>query len=153
LVEGLEEMNGSANDLHEMMPGMDNPGVNGNGPNFFVGRMRAFGCAFRGFGVLVATQHAAWVHAAAMLTACVLGWWVGLKREEWLWVVAAIALMWLAEALNTALEFLCDAVHPGQHPLIRNAKDIGATAVLITAVAAIIIGVLIFGPHLFGVGR
>lgn len=140
---------GTISDLHFAARPVDNPRVNANGHNFFLGRMRAFGCAFRGFGVLVATQHAAWVHVAATVTAAVLGWWVGLKREEWLWVVAAIALMWLAEALNTALEFLCDVVHPGQHPLIRNAKDLGATAVLITAVAAIIIGAIIFWPHLF----
>jgi diacylglycerol kinase (ATP) len=56
--------------------------------------------------------------------------------------------VWVAEALNTAIEFLSDVVSPDYHPLIKNAKDIAAAAVLITVIGAIAIGSLTLGPYL-----
>ena len=60
----------------------------------------------------------------------------------------AIAIVWTAEALNTAFEFLADAATPSFHPIIRDAKDVAAGAVLVTAIAAVVIGAIIFWPHL-----
>jgi len=56
--------------------------------------------------------------------------------------------VWSAEAVNTALEFLVDALSPGDHPLAGQAKDLAAGAVLIAAVGAAVIGVLVLGPYL-----
>ena len=66
---------------------------------------------------------------------------------DWCWIILAISIVWTAEALNTAFEFLADAASPEFHPLVRDAKDVAAGAVLITALAATIIGVLIFWPY------
>ena len=71
-----------------------------------------------------------------------------LSRGEWCWIVLAIAIVWTAEALNTAFEFLADAATPNFHPVVRDAKDVAAGAVLVTAIAAAIIGLIIFWPHL-----
>ena len=73
---------------------------------------------------------------------------VRLSAGEWCWVVLAIAIVWTAEALNTALEFLADVASPSFHPVVRDAKDVAAGAVLITAIAAAIIGGIVFWPHL-----
>lgn len=59
----------------------------------------------------------------------------------------AISIVWTAEALNTAFEFLADAASPDFHPLVRDAKDVAAGAVLITAIAAASIGVIILLPY------
>ncbi len=77
----------------------------------------------------------------------VAGFFFGVTAADWCWIVLAISIVWTAEALNTAFEFLADAASPEFHPLIRDAKDVAAGAVLITAIAAAVIGGLIFWPH------
>jgi diacylglycerol kinase (ATP) len=67
---------------------------------------------------------------------------------EWCWMTLAIIGVWLAEALNTAIEFLTDLVSPEFHPLAGKAKDVAAGAVLIAAIGAGVIGMFVFGPHL-----
>jgi diacylglycerol kinase (ATP) len=67
---------------------------------------------------------------------------------EWCWMTLAIIGVWLAEALNTAIEFLTDLVSPEFHPLAGKAKDVAAGAVLIAAIGAVVIGMFVFGPHL-----
>jgi len=71
-----------------------------------------------------------------------------LSRGEWCWIVLAIAIVWTAEALNTAFEFLADAASPNFHPVVKEAKDVAAGAVLVTAVAAVVIGAIVFLPHM-----
>ncbi len=60
----------------------------------------------------------------------------------------AIALVWVTEALNTAIEFLADAAVPDPHSLIKHAKDVAAGAVLLASVAATVIGALVFLPRI-----
>ena len=111
-------------------------------------RIRSFQYAGAGIWIMLQTQHNAWIHAVATAGVCGAGWCVGLSAAEWCWIVLAIMAVWTAEAFNTALEFLADAVLPEFHPLIKKAKDVAAGAVLITALGAAIIGVLVFYPHI-----
>jgi diacylglycerol kinase (ATP) len=113
-----------------------------------VRRIRSFAYAFRGIGLLVRSQHNAWVHAAATAGVLALGWRCALSRLEWLAVVLAIGLVWAAEALNTAIEYLADEVSRERREGIRNAKDVAAGGVLLAAIAAAIVGALVFVPHL-----
>lgn len=76
-----------------------------------------------------------------------LGLALRLERMEWLALVFAMVLVWAAEALNTALELLCDVASPGFHPLVRRAKDVAASAVLICALGAVVVAALVFVPH------
>jgi len=67
--------------------------------------------------------------------------------SSWALIFLAIALVWIAEFLNTALEAVVDlASNHQQHDLARVGKDVGAAAVLIAAVTSIIIGLLVLGP-------
>jgi diacylglycerol kinase (ATP) len=112
-------------------------------------RLRSLRCAAAGLHTLVRTQHNAWIHAAATVLVAAAAMYFGLNAYEWLWIVLAIALVWMAEAFNTALELLADAITRERHPLIGRAKDVAAGAVLIAAVAAVVIGAIVFGPHLW----
>lgn len=111
-------------------------------------RLRSFRYALRGIGVMLRTQHNAWIHFLATVAAVVAGVALEIGRSEWLAVVLAIMAVWTAEALNTAFEALCDVASPEFHPLVERAKDIAAGAVLISAVGAVAIAAIVFGPRL-----
>jgi diacylglycerol kinase len=116
-------------------------------PFQFTGRVRSFRYAISGILRMLRCQHNAWLHLGVTAGVVGLGFFFGLTTGEWCWIILAIAIVWTAEALNTAFEFLADAASPTFHPLVRDAKDVAAGAVLITAVGAAIIGVIIFWPH------
>jgi len=111
-------------------------------------RLASFRHAIRGLGFLLRDQHNARIHLAASLGVVALGLVLGVSRADWGLLVLAMALVWLAEGLNSALEHLADALHPDQHPLVGKAKDVAAGAVLVVALAAAIVGLLVFLPYL-----
>ena len=107
--------------------------------------------AVRGVAVVLRTQHNAWLHAIATGVVLAAGFSVGLSRLEWCAIVLAMMAVWTAEALNTAIEIVVDLASPDVHPLAGRAKDVAAGAVLISACGAVVVGILVFAPHLFGV--
>lgn len=114
----------------------------------FIARVRSVQHALAGIWVLLKTQKNARIHACATVVVMGMGYMLCISVTYWLWLVAAITLVWVTEALNTAIEFLGDAVSPEFHPLVKKAKDVAAGAVLIAATGAAIIGLLILGPPL-----
>jgi len=116
--------------------------------SYLGGRMRSFGHAFRGLKTLLQTQHNARIHAVATLVVVVSGVAFRISTVEWALVVLAIAAVWAAEALNTAIEFLVDLVSPEQHPLAGRAKDVAAGGVLAAAIGAALVGALVFWPYI-----
>lgn len=72
-----------------------------------------------------------------------------ISRYEWLAVLLISALVFTAEGLNTALEILGDEIAEGKWKnLVGRAKDVSAGAVLIAALFAVIVGLVIFVPHI-----
>jgi diacylglycerol kinase (ATP) len=122
-------------------------------PFTFTGRIRSFRVALSGIATMLKSQHNAWIHALATVVVCVAGLSLGLSTSEWCWIVLAIVAVWAAEALNTAFEFLADVTTPEFHPLVKQAKDVAAGAVLLSSVGSVVIGVLVLGPHLVAVFR
>ena len=116
-------------------------------PFEFTGRIRSFKYAIVGLARMIRCQRNAWIHTVATVAVIALGVLFQLSRFEWCWIVLAIAIVWTAEALNTAFEFLADAASPNLHPVVKDAKDVAAGAVLITAIAAVVIGAIVFWPH------
>lgn len=117
-------------------------------PFEFTGRIRSFRYAGQGVWLTLKSQHNAWIHAAATLIVVIAGGYFHITRIEWCMVVLACASVWTAEALNTAFEYLADATTKEFHPVIGQAKDVAAGAVLITAVAAAITGGIVFLPYI-----
>lgn len=111
-------------------------------------RVQSFRDAGRGIATTVKTQHNAWVHIVAAILVVGLGLVVGLSLQDWKWLTLTIALVWFAETINTAFEYLCDVVSPEHNEAVKHAKDIAAGAVLICAIAAVIMAALIFLPYL-----
>lgn len=96
---------------------------------------------------MIRCQHNAWIHVAATVIVLVAAFLFRVSAADWCWIILALSIVWTAEALNTAFEFLADAASPAFHPLVRDAKDVAAGAVLVTAIAAAVIGAIIFWPH------
>lgn len=117
--------------------------------SFFVSRARSFRYAFSGWWFVIRTQKNAWIHALASIGVIGLGLWLQIKLMEWAVLILTIALVWTAEFLNTALEAVVDLASPQRNPLAKVGKDVGAAAVLIAALSAILIGLLILGPPLW----
>jgi diacylglycerol kinase len=113
-------------------------------PFEFVGRIKSIGHAIDGILYVLRSQHNAWIHAAGTALVVTAGFFFRLTASEWCWIVTA-------EALNTALELLADAATKEFHPLVGQAKDVAAGAVLVTAIGASIIGIIIFWPHVYAV--
>lgn len=111
--------------------------------------LQPFGWAFHGWMILMGTQRHARVHFAATVAVVALGLWLQISRDDWCWLIAAMALVWSAEAFNSAVEQLADRVCREPDPLIGAAKDLAAGAVLFTAVGAAVIGILRLGPPLW----
>ena len=97
---------------------------------------------------MLVSEHNARIHAGVTLLVVALGLVLQVSRVEWLALVLAIASVWAAEAVNTAIEALCDATSREFHPLVERAKDIAAGAVLICAIGAATTGLLVLGPPL-----
>lgn len=110
-------------------------------------RLRSFGYAFEGVAFMLRTQHNAWLHLIATLLAVGLGVVFRVRPDDWRWLITAILMVWSAEAFNTAVEYVCDAVSPGYSEVVKHAKDIAAGAVLISAACALAIGLITFWPY------
>ena len=115
--------------------------------SYLSARLRSFGHAFRGLKVLLQTQQNARIHAAATVLVLVAGALLRISTVEWALIALAVAGVWATEALNTSIEFLVDLASPDLHPLAAKAKDVAAGAVLIAAIGSLVVGVLVFGPH------
>ncbi|MBI3359979.1 MAG: diacylglycerol kinase family protein [Chloroflexi bacterium] len=112
-------------------------------------RFTSFRHAFAGWWHVLGTQSNAKIHEAISTAVFIVGLWVGLDRRDWAIIILAMAIVWMGEFINTALEAVVDLASPDIHPLAKVGKDVGAAAVLIAALAAALIGLLILGPPLW----
>lgn len=111
-------------------------------------RLASFRYAFNGIRLLIQKEHNAWIHCFATICVVIAGLFFGLSKMEWAAVVIVIGAVLSAEAVNSAIESLSDLVSPEYNEAIKKTKDLAAGAVLITAIAAAIVGIIIFFPKL-----
>jgi diacylglycerol kinase len=116
---------------------------------FITARAAAFGHAFRGWVFVLKTQHNAWIHSMVAAVVIALGLWLNVSPRDWAVLVLTIAMVFTAEFINTAIEAVVDLASPVHHPLAKTGKDVGAAAVLVAALAALLVGLLILGPPLW----
>lgn len=113
--------------------------------------MRRFAWAFSGLFQVVKEESNMRFHLVAAGLALGLGWVLGLNTAEWGLLILVIFFVWVAEVFNTAVERVVDLITPQYHPLAEQAKNMAAGAVLLSAIAAVILGLIVFAPHIFEV--
>jgi diacylglycerol kinase len=117
--------------------------------SFWDSRIASFQYAIHGWFHVLRTQRNAWIHSAIATAVFIVGLWIGLPPRDWAVIILTTAMVFSAEFINTAIEAVVDLASPDKHPLAKIGKDVGAAAVLVAALAAILIGVLILGPPLW----
>lgn len=111
-------------------------------------RFRSFRFAFAGLIAFFSAEHNARIHTAATVAVIISGILFDISSAEWLTVIIVTAMVWAAELFNTAIEKIMDYISPGHHPQVKIIKDLSAAAVLVTAIAALIAGLIIFIPKI-----
>ena len=111
-------------------------------------RIRSFGYAFRGLRDLFIYEHNAWIHLTAAVCAVALGFIYKISSIEWIALCGVIGFVFAMEIINSAIEKLADVVSPQKNEKIRLVKDLSAAAVLVSAIIAVIVGLLIFLPKI-----
>ncbi|MBL7752573.1 MAG: diacylglycerol kinase family protein [Chitinophagaceae bacterium] len=111
-------------------------------------RAQSIRYAWQGIVQFFSREHNTWVHLMATIGCGVLAWLTHVNRVEAVLLLGMITLVWMAELFNTAIEKVMDLVSPERKPEVRFIKDVSAAAVLVTAVAALITGLLIFLPKI-----
>ncbi len=114
---------------------------------------RKFGNAMKGMVVMVKEEKSLWVHLFATLVVVIMGFTFDISPSEWVAVIFAIVLVIGFEIINTAIEYLVDIVSFEYNVKAKKIKDVAAMATLVVTIGAVIIGIIVFGPHfmeLFG---
>jgi diacylglycerol kinase len=112
-------------------------------------RGNSFSYAWDGIKAVFRTEHNTWIHLALTVVALTLGFILKITTGEFLAIIIIMTMVWMAEIFNTAIEKTMDFISKEKHPQIKLVKDLAAAAVLVTAVAALIVGAIIFIPKLF----
>ncbi|MBM7618098.1 undecaprenol kinase [Weissella uvarum] len=89
-------------------------------------------------------------HFFAAVVVVIAGLFLGIGRSDWIWITIAIAMVIMAEFVNTMVEAIVDLIVGTTYaPLAKVAKDVAAGGVLVAVGTAVIIGCLIFYPYIF----
>ncbi|HEY9177378.1 MAG TPA: diacylglycerol kinase family protein [Flavipsychrobacter sp.] len=112
---------------------------------YFGTRLRSIGFAIEGLKQMILTEPNARIHLAITTLVVIAGIITELSMARWLAIVFAISIVWITEAVNTALEKLCDHTCGNEfNAAIKKVKDIAAGAVLIAALCSVITGIIVF---------
>jgi diacylglycerol kinase len=123
----------------------------GNFPfiKFIKGRKQSFRNAFRGLNFAIRTQKNAQIHLAATVLVVTISLGLKVSLIEFAIILFCVAIVWITEIFNTALETLVDLCSPEYHPLAKISKDLSAAAVLISALFSAVIGLIILIPRIY----
>ena len=112
--------------------------------------IESFRFAFAGLWYALRTQRNTRIHLVIAAAAIAVGVWLELSFTQWAVLTLTIGSVLVSEMLNTVAETLVDLISPGYHPLAKIVKDVTAGAVLLAAIVAVIVGLLVLGPPLWG---
>lgn len=111
-------------------------------------RLKSFGFAFNGLRILFKEEHNSRIHFFATVTVIIAAIFFELNKYEWIAIIFSIGLVITVEIINTAVENIADFLTTEKNSKIKTIKDLSATAVLISALTALTIGLLIFVPKI-----
>jgi diacylglycerol kinase len=109
----------------------------------------SFRHALEGLKYVLETERNARIDLVIAVLVVCLSVFLQISAVEWVLIVAAIALVFAGEMLNTVVELTVDLITLEQNPLAKYAKDVAAGAILVASVAAMIMGLIVLGPRLW----
>lgn len=116
-------------------------------------RIKSFGYAFAGLKVLFREEHNSWIHAAVIILVVAAGIFFHISRVEWVAVLIVIGMVFSSEIINSSLERTADFVKAERDDRKRDIKDLGAAAVLVSAIIAALVGFIVFLPKVISLFR
>lgn len=116
---------------------------------FIQGRLRSIHYAIKGFFLLLRTEDAIIFHSIIFVTFVALGFYTEITPTQWMFQTIAFSILFVTEALNTAIEKLCDFVHPQYHEKIGEVKDVSAGAVTFASFFGMAVLGMIYLPYLW----
>jgi len=117
---------------------------------FLISRIQSIGHAFNGWAHVLRTQKNAWIHSVIATLVFAVCFWLNISAHDWALIILTTAFVFTAEFINTSIEAVVDLATEEKHPLAKVSKDVGAAAVLVAALAAVLVGLLILAPPLWG---
>lgn len=114
---------------------------------FIIGRIKSIKYAVKGFFLLLSTENSIITQSVIALVFIALGLYFDISRVDWGLQFLAIGLVLSVESLNTAVEKVCDFIHPDHHQKIGFIKDVASGAVTFAALTALAIALLIYGQY------
>ena len=109
---------------------------------------RKFGYAFRGLSTSLKEETSLVIHFIVAIIVIVLGIVLKINTTEWAIIILVIGIIIGTELLNTAIENVVDMVSFKYNFNAKKIKDISAAATLVLTLSAVIVGLLIFIPHI-----
>jgi diacylglycerol kinase len=104
--------------------------------------------AMRGIWMAFRYENNMIIHLLAAIAVLIVNYLLNLSRTDWLVTLILIGIVWMAEIFNTAIEKLADRVTQEHDPMIGQAKDLAAGAVLVVCMMAAIGGFIIYVPYM-----
>ncbi|SHJ90385.1 diacylglycerol kinase [Pseudozobellia thermophila] len=117
--------------------------------SFLVNRIKSVGFAIRGALLLIRTEASIKIQVVLALLVTIAGFYFEISSTEWILQILAISLVMGIEGANTAIEKLCDFIHPDFDRKIGFIKDVSAGAVMLVSIGAVIVGLIIYLPKIF----
>lgn len=117
--------------------------------DFIIGRAKSLKYAIRGMFLLLKTEHSIISQLSISFVLIVMGFYFEISRIEWIIQILLIGFVLAVEGMNTAVEKLCDFIHPEFHSRIGFIKDIAAGAVSFAAISSMTITCIIYYHYIF----
>lgn len=110
--------------------------------------LNSYKYAWRGIWLAFRYERNMLVHLLAAAVVIITNLVLSVNQTEWLITIILIGIVWMSEIFNTAVEKLADRVTQNQDPMIGQAKDLAAGAVLIICITAVVCALIIYYPYL-----
>lgn len=112
--------------------------------------IKSFKYAFKGLLKVFKEEQNLRIQAFFAMIVIVLALFFQINRLEWVLLIFVISLVMLMELANSAVERIADILKPRIDDYVKEIKDIAAAGVMLASFVAVIIGVIIFWPYVFG---
>jgi diacylglycerol kinase (ATP) len=112
-------------------------------------RLSSFEFAFKGIFKFFQQEPNAWIHLVASIIVFIAAGFFEVSNNELISLVVVTGFVWVAEIFNTVVERIMDFISIKKNPGIEFIKDLAAGGVLVSAITAIVTGVIVFVPKLF----